>query len=110
MENKSKKLLAIKAFTIAPERIELRYSNSSFSFDKTISPKPDTNTNIINSSAKLVLKAENIFVSINEENTANTGMVNRKSNQRYSIDNTIPVRISSIPANFHGNGNKKLFM
>ena len=37
-----------------------------------------------------------------EENTANTGIVNLKSNQRYRIENTIPVNVRSIPAYFTG--------
>lgn len=76
------KLFTIKALANARARKELRFSDSIFSFEKTINASPEIRSNKIRSSAKLVRKVVNIFVSRNEENTANTGSVNLKSNQR----------------------------
>lgn len=81
-EHKSKIVFEITAFAKALLRIESRYSDSFFSFEKTINPKPETSKKRTNSSAKFVLNVTNILVSRNEENTAKTGIVNLKSNHR----------------------------
>lgn len=80
-DNTSNKVFEIRAFTRAFARMKSSLSDSLFSLDKATKLKPITNRSIINSSAKLVLKVANILVSTNEENTANTGSVNRKSYQ-----------------------------
>jgi hypothetical protein len=82
IDNKRKILFVTAAFNKALYLTELRFCDSTFSFEIIIKPKPQTNNSSINSSAKLVVNVSNIFVSINDEKTANTGIVNRKSNQR----------------------------
>lgn len=98
--DKNRKILfEIHALAKALLRIDSKASDSIFSLEKTIRLNPEINSSIISSSAKFVRKNANILVSINDENTANTGIVNLKSNQKYSTKNTIPVRISIKPIN-----------
>jgi hypothetical protein len=84
--NRTEKIRKIKfamnAITTAFIRNKSICSDSILSFVNTISPNPVRRSKSMRSSAKLVLKVVNIFVSRNDEYTANTGKVNLKSNHK----------------------------
>ncbi len=110
IENIRKIVFATLAFAKALTREKVRFSVSAFSFEKTIKPSPVISNNMVSSSAKFVLNVAKIFISANAENTANTGMVNLKSNQMYSAANNNPSKRRKMPANFEGYGNNNLFI
>jgi hypothetical protein len=101
IESKSKIVFTRKARVNALARKKSRFSDSIFSFENTIIPNPEISNNSVISSAKFVLNVANILVSINEEKTANTGMLNLKSNQRYNTAIPNPHMVSSKPIYLH---------
>lgn len=62
IENKIKILFKMMAFVNALARAEARFSDSIFSFEKTIRLNPEMSNNKISSSAKFVVKVTNILV------------------------------------------------
>lgn len=109
-ENKSKTMLAINAFANALSRSLSRSSTSVFSFEKMIRPRPEMSKSMISSSAKFVLNTSNVLVSRKTEYTANTGILNLKSNQKYVTDRINPMIASRVPTIFQRKDSSRLFI
>lgn len=101
-DKKRKKLLTANALKRALYRNIIHCFRSNLSFENAIRKKPDRRESMISSSAKLVLRTTNHFISRNQDKMANTGMKNLKSNQMYKIARIIPDPARIKPANLYG--------
>ena len=77
-DNNKKTIFVSKALANAATRIESRFSDSTFSFEKTTNPSPVISNIKINSSAKFVVLVTNVLVRRKEEYISKTGILNLK--------------------------------